>query len=276
MEHILTDDIGGRLRTAREHRGMSLRDAANRTKLSIAVLQAIERNEFDSLPGGMFRKAYVRTLAVEVGLDPNELATEYCARFEPPIETLAVPAPDAALDEKWLQQLTPAPRRSVVTLAVLTASAAAWFMLQPGPVTPKVSRDHAAGEVVAPPLPHAAAIALTADRPPDAATMAIPSRATNVPLRIEMAATGWCWVAAEIDGERVLYRLVEPGERVVLEAEHLISLRLGDAGAVTLSINDGPTRSLGRDGEVAELEVTPDNVEGLRDGVVEAVSEAGP
>ena len=95
MQHIVTGDIGGRLRSAREHRGMSLRDAAKQTKLSIAVLQAIERNDFARLPGGMFRKAYVRTLAVEVGLDPNELAAQYCARFEPPIEALAAPPPDA-------------------------------------------------------------------------------------------------------------------------------------------------------------------------------------
>lgn len=274
MEHIVPEDIGGQLRRAREHRGMSLRDAAKRTKLSIATLQAIERNDFASLPGGMFRKAYVRTLAVEVGLDPKKLTAEYRARFEPPFETLAVPPPDASLDEKWLQQLTPSP--SVVTLAVLTALAAAWFMLQPGPVTPEVSLDDAASEFVAPPIPHAAAITLTADRPPDAATTAIVTRTTTVPLRIELAATGWCWVAAKSDGLRVLYRLVKPGERLVLEGQHVISLRLGDAGAVTLSINDGPKRSLGRDGEVAELEVTPDNVEGLREVAAESVSDAGP
>ena len=272
MAHVVPEEIGGRLRSAREHRGMSLRDAAKRTKLSIAVLQAIERNDFARLPGGMFRKAYVRTLAVEVGLDPNELAAQYCARFEPPIEVLAAPPPDAGRDEKLLQQLTPSPRPSVVTLTVLTASAAAWFLLLPKPMTPKVSP---ASEFVAAPIPPAAAIAFTADSPPDATT-AVATPTTDVPLRVEMAATGWCWVAAESDGERVLYRLVEPGERVVLEAEHSISLRLGDAGAVMLSVNDGPPRSLGRDGEVAELEVTPDNVGGLRDGTVAVASDAGP
>src|SRR5688572_15490370 len=70
MAHLLTDDIGARLRRAREQRRWSLPDVAKRTKLSIDVLQAIERNDFASLPGGMFRKAYVRMLAVEVGLDP--------------------------------------------------------------------------------------------------------------------------------------------------------------------------------------------------------------
>ena len=69
-----------------------------------------------------------------------------------------------------------------------------------------------------------------------------------------------------------MYRLVEPGEHVVFEGQHLISLRLGDAGSVTLSINDGARRSPGRYGEVVELEVTPDNVEGLRNAAAATVS----
>lgn len=81
-----------------------------------------------------------------------------------------------------------------------------------------------------------------------------------------MAVTAWCWVAAESDGERALYRLVKPGERVVLEGQRMLALRLANAGAVTLSINDGPPRSAGDDGDVVELTLTPDNVESLRDG----------
>jgi cytoskeleton protein RodZ len=275
MDHIVTGDIGGRLRRAREHRGMSLRDVARLTKLSITVLQAIERNDFTSLPGGMFRKAYVRTLAAEVGLNPNEIAADYCERFEPPIEPPAVPNREAALQEKWLEQLTPSPRRSIVTLAVLAAPAAAWFMLQPGRVERRVTLDDAASAFVATPRARGASITLTADGRRKGAPTAIAGQTTDVPLRIELAATGWCWVAAETDGERVLYRLVEPGESLMLEGHRMIRLRLGDAGAVTLSINDGPRRSLGLDGEVAELEVTPDNVDGLRDSAVEAVSDAG-
>lgn len=80
----LAGDVGGRLRRARQQRGLSLHEAAGLTKLSIYVLQAIERNDFDSLPAGMYRKAYVRTLAGEVGLDPNEIAAHYGEQCEPP------------------------------------------------------------------------------------------------------------------------------------------------------------------------------------------------
>jgi cytoskeleton protein RodZ len=276
VDHVVTGDVGGRLRIAREQRGLSLADVSQRTRLSIAVLQAIERNDFANLPGGMFRKAYVRTLSVEVGLDPNEMAAEYCAQFESPGEMPAV-STEAALEEKCLQQLTPSRRRSIITLAVFAVPAAAWFMFQPGRVSSRLPADHSANELPAAPVRGDALIIRAAEPSADAVkAIATASESATVPLRIEMEASGWCWVAAESDGERVMYRLIEPGERLTLEGQQLISLRLGDAGAVTLSVNDGPQRSLGRDGEVAELEVTLDNVESLSAGAAVAVSDAGP
>ena len=270
----MTGDIGGRIRRAREDRGLSLSDVARRTKLSLNVLQAIERNDFTSLPTGMYRKAYVRTLAAEVGLNPTEIVADFCQQFEPPVETVAVALPvhSAALQQKWIQQLTPAPQRSIVTLAAFAAPAVAWFMLQAGPVGATAPLDYAGSDAAALPMSRAS-IALTADAPRGAVTpIATAAHATAVPLRIEMTATGWCWVAAETDGERVMYRLVEPGERVVLEGQRRIALRLGDAGSVMLSINGGASRSFGGHAQVVELEVTPDNVEGLRNGPVATAS----
>lgn len=97
-------NIGARLRLAREQRGLSLRDLANRTKLSIIALRAIERNDFGALPGGLFPKAYVRMLAAELGLDANELAREYVEQFEPEIADTP-PAPQGRLAgarDRWL------------------------------------------------------------------------------------------------------------------------------------------------------------------------------
>jgi len=80
--------IGSRLRRAREERGVTLRDLACRTKLSVVVLQAIERNDMAALPGGLYPKAYVRMLAAEVGLDVTEMARQFAAEYEPQAETV--------------------------------------------------------------------------------------------------------------------------------------------------------------------------------------------
>ena len=72
MEHITTY-IGSRIRQARERRRLTIRDIANTTKISTVALNAIEHDDLARLPGGMFRRAYVRTLAIELGLDADEL-----------------------------------------------------------------------------------------------------------------------------------------------------------------------------------------------------------
>ena len=272
----MTGDIGGRLQRAREHRGLSLADIARRTRLPLRVLQAIEGNDFARLPAGMFRKAYLRTLAIEVGLDPNEIAADYQAQFEPATETPAVIARTPAVENEWVEQLTQSPRRSRGTLAVLAAAAAIWFWLQPGPrqtmlpahdtVDTTAAMPSRPGSASAPPGP---AVLRRASTPPVNA-----AGRPAAPLSIALQATGWCWVAAETDGERVLYRLVKPGEHLVLEAQRVISMRLGDAGSVMLSINDGVSRSFGGQGDVIEFELTTENVGSFRDGGVDAASDA--
>src|SRR5213080_2122012 len=84
-------DFGGRLRDARERRGVSLRQIANATKISVAVLEALERNDIARLPGGIFGRAFVRSYAVEVGLDPEATIQDFVAKF--PNESVTVGHP---------------------------------------------------------------------------------------------------------------------------------------------------------------------------------------
>src|SRR5262249_40711737 len=74
-------DFGAKLRDARERRGIPLRQIANATKISVAVLEALERNDIARLPGGIFGRAFVRSYAVEVGLDPERTIQEFVSQF---------------------------------------------------------------------------------------------------------------------------------------------------------------------------------------------------
>ena len=74
-------EYGSRLRAARERRGVSLRHIAARTRISVGVLEALERNDISRLPGGIFSRAVVRAYAIEIGLDPEETIQEFIAQF---------------------------------------------------------------------------------------------------------------------------------------------------------------------------------------------------
>jgi cytoskeletal protein RodZ len=74
-------DFGLRMKRAREERGVSLRHIAEVTKISVSALEALERNDISRLPGGIFVRAFVRSYAVEIGLDPEQTVREFLARF---------------------------------------------------------------------------------------------------------------------------------------------------------------------------------------------------
>ena len=76
-----TTDFGTKLREARDRKGVSLRAIADATKISVAVLEALERNDVSRLPGGIFTRAFVRSYASEVGLDPDTAVQEFVAQF---------------------------------------------------------------------------------------------------------------------------------------------------------------------------------------------------
>jgi cytoskeleton protein RodZ len=73
--------FGMKLREARERRGVTLRQIANATKISVAALEALERGDVSRLPGGIFSRAFVRSYALEVGLDPDEAIREFAAQY---------------------------------------------------------------------------------------------------------------------------------------------------------------------------------------------------
>lgn len=70
-------DIGDKLRSAREAKGLSIEDIEKATKIQSRYLTAIENDEFDKLPGDFYVRAFIRQYAQVVGLDGKELLSEY-------------------------------------------------------------------------------------------------------------------------------------------------------------------------------------------------------
>ena len=69
--------FGETLRRERELRGVSLREIADETKISVRFLEALEQDRLEVLPGGVFRRAFVKQYARYLGLDPERLVAEF-------------------------------------------------------------------------------------------------------------------------------------------------------------------------------------------------------
>jgi cytoskeletal protein RodZ len=69
--------LGEKLQQAREARGITISEVAEQTRISGLYLEAIENNDYRTLPGGIFNKGFVKSYARYVGLDEQEALQDY-------------------------------------------------------------------------------------------------------------------------------------------------------------------------------------------------------
>jgi cytoskeletal protein RodZ len=260
--------VGTRLRSAREAKGVSLRDIEQTTKITTRALAAVERGELQKLPGGIYTRAVIRSYAAAVNLDPEEVLREFmavCPGHIEPVPTLEVEA--AARDEgagaawRGLSWKPPALRRAAVSLllAGVTGYAALSWSLRPAALLPSSPVDALAAyglsaAPVEPVVTHVVQL-LSGDTTP----AVVPALAA-APMTVELLPASPCWVSVEIDGGRRDSRLLGIGERVVIEAEREILLTIGDAGAVAVWINGRLASPIGADGRSATLRINAENL----------------
>ena len=244
-----SSDVGGRLRAAREARNLDLRDIASTTKISIGALEALEQNDFDPLPGGIFTRAFVRAYANEVGLDPEQTTRDFMAQAQ------GEATQDVVVPHE--QEQMPSTRQVVETLVkFLVVGVPLAVVLVVGlrsmsTVSPGAEDTGAVVDAVPapPPFPPAAPVGSES-----AAVTAIPE-----PLAIVLRPRGESWVSLTVDGELVVSRIMQAGEEESYEAEDEITLNIGNAGQFDFTINQEAGRSLGGQGEVVTARITRDN-----------------
>lgn len=74
--------VGQILREARRRRGVELSAVEEATRIRPRFLRAIENEEWDALPGGIYTRGFIRTYATYLGLDGNRLAEDYRREVE--------------------------------------------------------------------------------------------------------------------------------------------------------------------------------------------------
>jgi len=272
-------DFGGKLREARERRGITLRQIANSTKISFGQLESLEKNDISKLPGGIFSRAFVRSYAIEVGLDPDATIQEFIARFPHDMVTIGHAASKQIEDNEALES----DRRMAGTflwllaISIPVAAVLVYFSMAGRSVTPAPASALKSPTAVTAPLPASEPSEPPAPPPLSAAAPAAPEgaapiRPAVVPVQpsptpaeavpvegmllVGLSVERPCWTAANVDGQRVVERLLQAGETRTFEVRREVVITLGDASAVALTLNGAAARPLGRSGEVVTTRFT--------------------
>ena len=249
----LSGDVGSRLRTAREAKKISLRDIANTTKISVSALEALEQNDVTELPGGIFTRAFLRSYASEVGLDPEETVRDFMTSVE------AERGSDEThhdSDIAHAQDIFRSQRRMAASVlwAAVVGIPLAGVLFYWGMWNGTTVAENGAAAIVAP-EPRL----LESDPPGREISGARVADEVEESLAIVLSPQGECWVSLTIDGEEVFARVMRAGERESYQAQREIVLNVGDAGAFDFSVNDQAGRSLGGAGEVVSETITIGN-----------------
>jgi len=124
----MPETFGGRLRERREQRQVSISAIAEQTKISASLLEALERDDVSRWPSGIFRRAFIRSYANAIGLEPDALVREFLDLYPDPTEVAAAAAArDASAAAPSAIEGAPTRLRHLLgsTLGALTRSARA-------------------------------------------------------------------------------------------------------------------------------------------------------
>lgn len=161
----------------------------------------------------------------------------------PPAADLPSASPDiAGIDAAAFEEPIAAPPRQPwglwAALALLAlAGVAAYFLWgrPPREAAPEPAATTPADEVAPAPPPASAPAAAPAPRPP---------------LTVELATLRPVWIRSVVDANEPVERMLGEGRRLRFEAERALVLRVGDAGAVRVTVNGEDRGLVGRDGQV--------------------------
>ena len=114
----MPDPFGARLRQHREERRIDLSWIAEQTKIKQSLLDALERDDVSRWPAGIFRRAYIRSYAHIIGLDPDAVLREFLTLYPEPVDAFEA-AEAAAVEEAARRHSAPAIRlRTIVDSAI--------------------------------------------------------------------------------------------------------------------------------------------------------------
>jgi cytoskeleton protein RodZ len=251
------DALGEDLKRAREAAGLSLRDMETRTKISVSALEALERNDFSRLPGGIFGRSFVRAYAMEVGVDPDETVTRFVALLEhnerEAAARRAARQPEITQDDR---EFLARQRRALIVVRVAAVLLAVGLVaLITWRVRIMLTAPPADETPVAPPVAAVVPPAPVDPVPPSAA------RPDLAVMTLELDLIADCWIEMSIDGAKPVARLFRAGEQQSVEATREVLLDVGNAGALRMTIDGRPARSLGGTGARVRTRITRDNLD---------------
>jgi cytoskeleton protein RodZ len=269
VEDVCVGSFGERLQRERELRGINLEEIAEATKIGTRSLRALEEQDFDKLPGGIFNKGFVRAYARYLGLDEEQAVADYLAALGEAIaagkatrheSTVNTTTPERNLLMNQVDEREPL-RLPLGLIAVVVVIAALLFggwkyFAKHG--LPKLLPVRAASQLPSHPKTNNPAQAAAQPAPPpnpsQPAAVTPVAVAENFVVRVKAKEDSWVSIIA--DGKPVMAEMLPVGAEKSIRAQRSVVLKAGNAAAIELFHNDKLVPPLGGANQVKTVEFT--------------------
>jgi cytoskeleton protein RodZ len=284
--------FGEKLKQEREKRKITLEQISASTKIGTRMLQALEEDKFNQLPGGIFNKGFVRAYSRVVGLDEDQTVAEYleASGDAAPISTEIAPRENGAREnEENISRLEAIsadhPRQLpwglfAALLLLVALALSLWSShrqrdraeqtLHPNPSSAVIpsqaapSSGEASGKGSSPVSTQdgASSLSTTAspNSPPTGDSASAAATLTPGEFTVVIRARDESWTSITADGKPVPSPLLASGNQLTIHAQKEIVVKVGNAGGVNFRFNGKKVETGGESGEVKTVTFGPQGI----------------
>ena len=281
-EKMTMGTFGENLKREREMRGVTLDEITAATRIATRFLQAIENEQWDQLPGGVFNRGFVRAVARYLGLDEENIVAEYASAVgdRPGVPVWTGSPPTVTRDQSPLAWV-------LVAVVALALAMGAWFGVRrifawrasqhtmqvafpsatPSPELPLLPSATEPVPYSAEPAPNSPPDPSALPRSADSASATDPVPPTAaVPFELKVEVDKTTRVIVKADAHRVFQGTMKAGEGRVFTARDKFQVSAGDIGALLLELNGKTLAPIGPPGQEGTTTLTRESLKGTAGG----------
>jgi cytoskeletal protein RodZ len=231
-----SDTLGERFRTAREARGLSISDVAEKIRIRSLYLAAIEEENWSKIGAPVYIRGFIRTYARFLGLDPEEAVGAFSRTQPAPPPTPSPSLLDQGEVPAWRSSLLIglASLVAVVLIGLVTYNELTMRRAQLPEGTPASAAPAAPASVA--PVPEA--------KP---ATAVAATEGNSLVVRLSAPS----WLRVTVDGNVSMEGTFPAGTSKTFHGRNAL-VRIGNAGGVEIYVDGRHFGKLGKSGDVAE------------------------
>ncbi len=248
-------------------RGVSLEEISAATRISTRFLEAIENEQWDQLPGGVFNRGFIRSIARFLGLDEDGLVAEYALETKGGAEKLPAAPPAEEMPRDW----RPVAAALAVLVVVLIAGLAVYLWLGAGLAGRMHRRGGGAPAATSAGSPASVPAApsgtdVTKDvagtaadsSAPVAGGLPLPEAPPALALKMEAGKPAQLKVIA--DGKTVFEGAVRANDVMNFDAKASFEVTTSDSSAFLLELNGKPVPPIGTPGQPGSITLTQNDL----------------